>query len=75
MLSSPVVRRSPKELILTAVLKRKRCESISGMARDMGRPYATVYGWLMRVHRRGLDGRIDGAAPGKKMFLDGMPAV
>lgn len=52
----PSCKKIPKELlILTAILKRKR--SISGIARDMGRPDATVYGWLLRVHGRGLDGR------------------
>lgn len=41
----PSCKDIPKELlILTATLKRKRCGSISGIARSMGRPYATVYG-------------------------------
>lgn len=62
----------PKELlILTIALKRKRHGSVSGIARDMGRPYATVYGWLLRMHERGLDGRIDRASPNRKKILDG----
>ena len=67
----PSCKKIPKELlILTAILKRKRCRSISGIARDMSRPYATIYGWLLRVHGRGLDGRIDRTAPGRKRILD-----
>ena len=61
----------PKELlILTAALKRKRYGSISGIAREMGRPYTTVYGWLTRMHERGLDGRVDRTSPNRKKILD-----
>lgn len=67
----PSCKEIPKEmLILTAALKRKRHGSISGIARDMGRPYATVYGWLLRVHERGLDGRTDRTSPNRKRILD-----
>ena len=52
-----------KLLILTTALKRKRRGSISGIVGDMGRPYAAVYDYLLRVHGRGLDGRADGVAP------------
>ncbi len=57
-------------LILTAILKRKRCDSINRMAKDMGRPYATVYDWLLRVHGLGLDGKVDRVAPSRKRILD-----
>ncbi len=67
----PSCKKIPKELlILTAALKRKRYGSISGIAKEMGRPYATVYGWLLRMHERGLDGRIDRASPNRKRILD-----
>ena len=67
----PSCKKIPKEmLILTAILKRKRCRSVSGIARDLGRPYATIYGWLLRVHIYGLDGRIDRTAPSRKRVLD-----
>ncbi|MYB29797.1 MAG: helix-turn-helix domain-containing protein [Cenarchaeum sp. SB0663_bin_5] len=67
----PSCKEIPKELlILTTVLKRKRCGSISGIARDVGRPYATVYGWLLRVYERGLDGRVDKPSPNRKRILD-----
>lgn len=46
----------PKELlILSAILKR--CSGISAIPRDLSRPYATIHGWLLRVHERGADGR------------------
>ncbi len=67
----PSCKDIPKELlILTAALKRKRCGSISRIARSMGRPYATVYGWLLRVHERGLDGRVDRVSLNRKRILD-----
>lgn len=36
----------------------------------MGRPYATVYGWLLRIHERGLNGRVDRTSPNRKKILD-----
>lgn len=61
----------PKELlpILTAALKRKRSESISGIAGDTSRPYAAVYGRLLRVHGREPDGRADRVAPYQRKLL------
>ena len=67
----PSCKNMPKELlILTAALKRKRYRSISGIAREIGRPYATVYGWLLRMHIYGLGGRIDRPSPNRKKILD-----
>ncbi len=67
----PSCKDMPKELlILTVALKRKRHRSISGIYREMGRPYATVYGWLLRMHERGPYGRIDRTSPNRKKILD-----
>ena len=52
----PSCQNIPKELlILSAILKR--CSGISAIPRDLSRPYATIHGWLLRVHERGADGR------------------
>ena len=56
--------------ILVACCKRKKGNGIWSIARELMRPYSTIRGWLVRMVRRGLGGRLDRKSTGRKKILN-----
>jgi len=57
-------------LRLLAYAKRKEGMTVRRICADIGRPYTTVRGWLVRAARRGIAGRHDEVRPGTRCRLD-----
>ena len=57
-------------LILLACLWRRNGRGGGSIARSLNRPTSTVYAWLSKMHRHGLDARYDRPRPGRPRIID-----
>ena len=55
--------------ILVACCRYKEGNGIRSIARKLMRLYPRVRGWLVRMARRGLDGRLNRKSTGRKKIL------
>lgn len=58
------------KLRILAAIRRKKGESIDGIARTLEKPRRTIHGWLHRLGQRGLKGSQDIKQPGRTPKLN-----